>query len=89
MVKQGRPEVFVFIVGEQFRNSTSLTEYATVKTDLGYQVEYIYVTSQDDADSIRHQLQEKYARTDSTLAHALIIGDAEDVPGKESSIPLL
>lgn len=84
-IAEGR-EVFAFIVGEKFHNNEALRSYAVIKESLGYQIEFINVTSADTPETIRAALKAIYARPETKLKHALIIGDAEDVPGHNSNI---
>jgi subtilisin-like proprotein convertase family protein len=82
----GDKEIFAFVVGAKFHNNQALLDYAALKEKLGYAVEFINVTASDTPETIRAALQAVYNRTGSTLKYALIIGDAEDVPGHESGI---
>lgn len=79
-------ERFVFIVGKNFVRSPSLAAYESLKRQLGFVVDRIVVDSRTTPEALRTQMKQFYNRTDAQLAYALIIGDAEDVPGKESKI---
>lgn len=72
----------VFIVGERFKDSPALEKYKALKDRLGFDVHTLNVTTVEP-ETIRTQLQELYAKNPS-LKFALIVGDAEDVPGKDS-----
>ncbi len=78
-------QIFAFVVGERFENSASLNDYITVKEALGFEVQKIVVRAGDTPETIRAALKALYARTDAKLAHALLVGDSADVPGKESA----
>lgn len=82
----GEKEIFAFVVGAKFQNNASLLAYAALKEKLGYHVEFINVTDIDTPESIRAALKAIYSREGSVLNYALIIGDAEDVPGHDSDI---
>lgn len=84
--KADLPERFVFVVGKNFEKSPSLAAYADLKRELGYVVEQIVVDSRTSPDTIRNRLKDMYGKSDAKLAYAMIIGDAEDVQGKNSDI---
>ena len=81
-----KPERFVFIVGKNFVSSPSLAAYVSLKQELGFVVDQIVVNPRTKPEAIRSELKNFYKKSDAKLAYALIIGDAEDVPGKDSYI---
>ncbi len=85
--KSTAAESMVFIVGEKFKESPSLQQYAQLKKSLGYHVDFIEIGSEiQSPDQIRAEIQKLFARSSSRLSHAIIIGDAEDVPGRSSDL---
>ncbi len=73
---------FAFVVGKRFVNSPSLVRYIEFKRSQGFHVEVIKVgTDASTPDEIRGTLKRLLADQDRRLAHVLIIGDADDVPG--------
>ncbi len=81
-----KPEIFAFIVGKKFSDTPSLKAYQDFKRSLGYVVKNIVMGSEiSTPDHIRKQLKQLYVDKNFTLKYALIIGDAEDVPGFKSS----
>lgn len=80
-----KPEAFAFIVGKNFLDSPSLKEYQDFKRSLGYITRTIAM-GQDasTADQIRQKLQALLSDKTFSLRHALIIGDASDVPGYQA-----
>ncbi len=80
-------DAFLFIIGEKFKSNEMLAKYMQSKRELGYQVEKIVVTDQNNTpEQIRAAVQKIYNKNGIALRYALIIGDAEDVPGKRSTI---
>ena len=81
---------FLFIVGDIFANSPELAKYKDLKRALGYKV-YTHVVddSNRSAAQTRDAVQTFYNLQDTSLVpsdlkYALIIGDAEHVPGQKS-----
>lgn len=72
----------LFIVGSKFKNSSSLANYKTLKQGMGFSVQTIVVT-ENNPEKIREQVKDLYKKN-ASLKFALIVGDAEDVAGKES-----
>ena len=85
--QRGTKEFFAFVVGQKFAGSVALEAYKKSKTQLGYTVKEFIVEQQQPA-AIRAWLQNLYRDPSGTLKYALIIGDNEDVPGKESDLIL-
>lgn len=75
-------EGLLFIVGSKFKNSASLAKYMNLKKSLGFNIFTLNINSQDP-DQIREMVKDLYQKNPS-LKYALIVGDAEDVPGKDS-----
>lgn len=72
----------LFIVGSKFKNSASLASYKALKQSLGFNVLTLNVT-ENNPDHIRDQVKDLYAKNPG-LKFAMIVGDAEDVAGKDS-----
>ena len=85
--KEAGRDVFAFVVGQAFANSSAVAKYAASKRDLGFDVRFIRVGSDANTpDEIRAKLQELYRSTSGGLKYALVIGDAENVPAKASTV---
>jgi hypothetical protein len=84
VVKSEGDKTFVFIVGENFKNSPSLSDYKALKEGQGFRVEQFDVKASDSPDSIRARLKNLYAQSGVSLEYALIIGDSEHVQGKDA-----
>jgi gingipain R len=78
------PEGIVFIIGSKFKDAPSLVKYMELKKNLGFNV-FTLDVKKEDPDQIRLKIKDLYAKNPS-LKYALIVGDSEDVPGKESTI---
>ncbi len=79
-----RPENFAMIVGSKFAESKVLKKLEEHKTKLGFEVTKLVVSPGEKADSIRSRLKQLYKSTN--LRYGLIVGDHQDVPGKDSDI---
>ncbi len=76
------PKAMAFIVGAQFKNSPALSRYLAFKKARGYIIHTINIEDQTRSpDEIRGALQNLLKNEAFDLEAALIIGDAEDVPG--------
>lgn len=79
-------ETFVFVIGSQFKDHAELQKYMEFKKELGYHIEKIVVGQDANTpEEIRAKLKEIYSNPEFNLEYALIIGDIEDVPAKQSS----
>lgn len=77
-----QPPTFAFIVAERFANHPTLNAYASRKQELGYRVATITINDTNrNPEAIREAIKKLYKDTRRTLRYALIIGDAEDIPG--------
>ena len=74
----------VFVVGNTFKSSPSLAKYVALKMSLGFEVDQIDAGTMD-ADQIRTEIKALYARKPQ-LKYAIVVGDAEDVPAKDSTL---
>jgi hypothetical protein len=74
----------LFIVGSKFKNSASLAKYKELKKSLGFNIYTLEVT-QNDPELIRASVKDLYQKNPN-IKFALIVGDAEDVAGKDSTI---
>lgn len=74
----------VFVVGEKYKSSAALAKYVALKMSLGFEVDQIDAGTMD-ADQIRAQIKGLYGRKPQ-LKYVIIIGDAEDVPAKDSTL---
>jgi subtilisin-like proprotein convertase family protein len=79
-------EVFAFVVGKQFVDSPSLKAYMDFKTQLGMHVFTLIVERGDTPEQIRGELQKLLNNREYNLKYVMIVGDAEDVPGRPSTI---
>ena len=87
ITKQSSDEAFLFIVGENFADSPALSKFKTFKKELGYKIRTIVINSDNnDADQIRSMVQSVYNDSSINLRYALIIGDSNDVTGRDSRI---
>jgi len=77
-------EGIVFIVGSKFKEASSLIKYMDLKKSLGFNI-FTLEVKKDDPEQIRAKVKDLYAKN-PTLKYAVIVGDSEDVPGKESNI---
>lgn len=75
---------FVFIIGNQFKNSPSLIEYMEFKHGLGYKIEKIIIQTGDTSSIIRNKLKAIYSNDQHFLKYAMIIGDLKDVPSHKA-----
>lgn len=73
-----------FVVGQKFAQSPSLKRYVEFKEGQGFKVEQI-VRTQETPQEIRAGLRRLYAQNPQALRFAILVGDAEDVPGYEST----
>jgi hypothetical protein len=78
-----KTKTMLYIVGEKFKNSPSLTEYMNVKKNFNEKALRLEVSEGMSPDDIRDQVQKIY-NANSDLSYALIIGDAADVKGHTS-----
>lgn len=72
----------VFIVGSKFKNSSSIKSYIKLKETFGFKTFTLNV-SENNPDKIRDELKSLQAKN-KNIKFALIIGDAEDISGKDS-----
>lgn len=79
-----RPEVFAFIVANEFENSAAISKYKNFKESLGFVVKTILVEPSQTPEEIRSLIKELYTTTN--LRYGLIFGDIEQVSSKESDI---
>ncbi len=77
-------EGIVFIIGSKFKETPSLVKYMDLKKSLGFNI-FTLEVKKDDPEQIRAKVKDLYAKNPS-LKYAVIVGDSEDVPGKESNI---
>ncbi len=77
-------DLFVFIVGRTFKNSSFLERYIEFKDYKGYRVERIDVTSSMTADDIREKVQSIWSREGDAFKYAMIVGDSDTVPGHKA-----
>lgn len=85
-IKESSTAAIAFVVGAQFANSAAIARYKAFKESQGYRVPVILFGR--DANSpmeVREKLRQLYAASSFRLEHALLIGDARDVPGHNSS----
>ncbi len=78
-------EGLVFVVGAKFKNSASLANYKSVKTAQGFNVYTIDLPAKSPAEQTRLKIKALYS-TKKDLKYAIIVGDASDVPGKQSKV---
>lgn len=83
-VEDTRPETLVTIAGSKFATSPSLNAYEQHKRKLGYQVIRLQVSKGEKPESVRSKLKSIYRA--NNLRFGVIVGDQEDVPGKQSNI---
>jgi subtilisin-like proprotein convertase family protein len=82
-----RKDGIAFVVGQKFQDSASLANYAEFKRSIGFDVRMINISdSVRTADDVRRELKALLVSADFNLRHAVMIGDAEDVPSHDSSI---
>jgi hypothetical protein len=82
---QTSAEGIVFVIGKKFKSSPSLENYIDVKKNQGMNVYRLDMENNVPAETTRARLKDLY-KTNSDLRFAVIIGDAEDVPGKDSDL---
>jgi subtilisin-like proprotein convertase family protein len=83
---ESKKDVFVFIIGQQFIESDSLKNYIELKRQMGYHPITIAVGQEiNTPEEIRAALKEIYFNQEYNLMYALIVGDADDVPGQRPS----
>lgn len=73
----------VFVVGDKFKASPSLVRYMDFKRNQGFNVYRIDIPTKSDADFTRSKIKALYA-ANPDLKFAIIVGDADDVPGRVS-----
>lgn len=78
-------KTIAFVVGKNFVDSPSLAKYIQFKQELGYNTQNIIVEPSYTAKDIRAELKKLYANSALNLSYAILVGDAEDVPGYTSS----
>jgi hypothetical protein len=75
----------VFVVGEKFKTSGSLAQYMATKAAAGLDVQTISVKKGQRAEETRADLKKLYAAKPH-MKYAVIVGEVEDVMGKDSDI---
>ena len=75
----------VFVIGAKFKNSPSLKAYMDLKKSLGFNIYTIDLATKVTAEQIRSQIQTVY-KAQKDLGYAVIVGDADDAPGKSSTV---
>jgi len=82
-----RKDGIAFVVGQKFKDSAALTNYVEFKRSIGFDVRMINIGDNvRTADDVRRELKALLVSADFNLRHAIMIGDAEDVPSHDSSI---
>ncbi len=85
VISRSSVETFVFIIGQKYKNNSSLNRYMQFKKELGYQVKQIVVGEDANTpEEIRAAIQAIYKTPGANLKHALIVGDIEDVPARKA-----
>jgi hypothetical protein len=84
LVPDSRAETMVTIVGPKFATSPSLNLFEEHKRKLGYQIIRLQVSKGEKPESIRTKIKNIYRS--ANLRFGIIVGDQEDVPGKQSTI---
>ncbi|MFA6236905.1 MAG: C25 family cysteine peptidase [Bacteriovorax sp.] len=77
-------KTMLYIVGEKFKTSASLTQYIALKNGLNEKSLRLEVKKGMKPLDIRNQIKQIY-KANPDLSYALIIGDAEDVVGYTSA----
>lgn len=72
----------LFVVGEQFKNSASLTSYEQLKKTQGFEVSRLNAGKMTP-EQIRSAIQAQ-SKKSKNLSYVIVIGDEDDVPAKES-----
>lgn len=80
------PQTILFVVGEKFKDSPSLLNYAQHYYNLGYFVQYLNVDSTYTPEQIRQGIQQVYKSHDLELKYVIIIGDIEDVTSYKTDL---
>ena len=81
-VKSKSNELLAFVVGAQLANSAALARYESFKQSQGFATtRIIYGTDASSASDVRQKLQ---ALLSDNLRYAIIVGDIDDVPGKNA-----
>lgn len=73
----------LFVVGQQFANSTSLAAYEALKKSQGFEVSRLAAGNMDPSE-IRSAIQAQYKKNKG-LTYVIVVGDDSDVPAYESS----
>jgi hypothetical protein len=84
VVKNFDSEAFLFVIADKYKRSQALKDYMNLKAQK-YEVLSFVVSKDMDAEKIRAKIKTLYS-ANPNLKYALIVGDAEDVPGHESTI---
>jgi len=80
-------ERFVFVVGNELKNSRSMKEYINFKKQLGYEVDLIRINAKtQDEEFIRQSLRKLYLKHGTALKYILLIGDLEQIPSYDSHL---
>jgi hypothetical protein len=84
--KVGNSSAILFVIGDKFKNNSELQKYMELKTTLqGLKVLSLVVKNGMTADALRAKIQKIY-KENPDLKYAIMIGEAEDVPSRESTI---
>jgi subtilisin-like proprotein convertase family protein len=84
---RGGKDAIAFVVGERFVNSAALRSFTSQKQSAGFEVIQVNIGNNvRNSDDIRRELQSIYRNPQYNLMHVLLIGDAEDVPGHNSTL---
>ncbi len=79
-------DTFAFVIGKKFADSPSVAKYVKYKTAQGFLVKKIIIGQDAQTpEEIRAILKGIYSDPRFNLKYALLIGDAEDVPGKPAA----
>ena len=80
-VDENIQEMFVFVVGSEFKNNLKLEQYMDFKRSIGYATRVLVVGEDVKTDDdIRSKLKEFLQNEKYNLKYAILIGDLEHVP---------